>query len=169
MTKLRKFKLNANYYLVYSLDSNLANCLRAALGTVFLSNPVSNPGSHIAFSYRFPLGFFLVLLSILFWTTLTFLKSTICYFAERFSVCLIVSLQFDSVCAVPMGFPGGSSVKNPPTNAEDAGDMGSNPLPGKILWRRKRPSTLVYLPGESHGQRRLAGYSPCSHRELAET
>ena len=147
MTKLRKFKLNANYYLVYSPDSNFASCLRAALGTIVLSNPVSNPGSRIAFSYRFPLGFFLVLLSILFWTTLTFLKSTICYFAECSSVCLIVSLQFDSVYAVPMSFPGGSSVKNPPANAEDAGDMGSNPLPGKILWRRKRQSTLVYLPG----------------------
>ena len=45
---------------------------------------------------------------------------------------LIVSLQFDSVYAVPMGFPGGSSVKNPPANAEDTGDMGSNSLPGKI-------------------------------------
>ena len=30
----------------------------------------------------------------------------------------------------------------------------------KILWRRKWPPTPVFLPGESHGQRRLAGYSP---------
>ena len=25
--------------------------------------------------------------------------------------------------------------------------------------------TPVFLPGESHGQRRLAGYSPCGHKE----
>ena len=24
----------------------------------------------------------------------------------------------------------------------------------------------VFFPGESHGQRSLAGYSPCSHKEL---
>ena len=29
---------------------------------------------------------------------------------------------------------------------------------GKILWRRKWQPTLVFLPGESHGQRSLAGY-----------
>ena len=27
-------------------------------------------------------------------------------------------------------------------------------------WRRKWQPTLVFLPGESHGQRSLAGYSP---------
>ena len=30
----------------------------------------------------------------------------------------------------------------------------------KIPWRRKWQSTPVFLPGESHGQRNLAGYSP---------
>ena len=30
----------------------------------------------------------------------------------------------------------------------------------KIPWRRKRQPTPVVLPGESHGQRSLAGYSP---------
>ena len=30
----------------------------------------------------------------------------------------------------------------------------------KILWRRKWQPTLVFLPGESHAQRSLAGYSP---------
>ena len=29
---------------------------------------------------------------------------------------------------------------------------------GKILWRRERLPTPVFLPGESHGQRSLAGY-----------
>ena len=27
-------------------------------------------------------------------------------------------------------------------------------------------STLVFLPGESHGQRSLVGYCPWSHKEL---
>ena len=31
---------------------------------------------------------------------------------------------------------------------------------GKIPWRRKRQPTPVFLPGESHGQRSLVGYSP---------
>ena len=33
-------------------------------------------------------------------------------------------------------------------------------LVGKIPWRRKWQPTLVPLPGKSHGQRSLAGYSP---------
>ena len=34
-----------------------------------------------------------------------------------------------------------------------------HPLIGKILWRRKWQPTPVFLPGESHGQRSLVGYS----------
>ena len=41
-----------------------------------------------------------------------------------------------------------------------------NPWVGKIPWRRKWLSTPVFLPGESHGQRSLVGYSPCTHKEL---
>ena len=29
-----------------------------------------------------------------------------------------------------------------------------------ILWRRKWLPTPIFLPGKSHGQRNLAGYSP---------
>ena len=36
-------------------------------------------------------------------------------------------------------------------------------------WRRKWQPTPVFLPGESHGQRSLAGYSPWSHKELDTT
>ena len=32
-------------------------------------------------------------------------------------------------------------------------------------WSRRWRPTPVFLPGESHGQRSLAGYSPCGHRE----
>ena len=42
---------------------------------------------------------------------------------------------------------------------------GFDPWVGKIPWRRKWQPTPVLLPGESHGQRSLVGYSPWSHKE----
>ena len=41
---------------------------------------------------------------------------------------------------------------------------GLNPWVRKIPWRRKWQPTPIFLPGESHGQRSLAGYSPYGHR-----
>ena len=40
-----------------------------------------------------------------------------------------------------------------------------NPWVGKIPWRRKWQPTPVFLPGESHGQRSLVGYSPWGPKE----
>jgi len=37
---------------------------------------------------------------------------------------------------------------------------GFNPRVGKILSRREWQLTPLFLPGESHGQRSLVGYSP---------
>ena len=42
---------------------------------------------------------------------------------------------------------------------------GFNPWVGKTPWRREWHPTPVLVPGESHGQRRLAGYSPWGHKE----
>ena len=42
---------------------------------------------------------------------------------------------------------------------------GFNPWVGKIPWRRKWQATPVFLPGESHGQRSLGGYSPWGRTE----
>ena len=39
----------------------------------------------------------------------------------------------------------------------------------KIPWRRKWKLTPAVLPGESHGQRSLVGYSPRGHNELDTT
>ena len=55
-----------------------------------------------------------------------------------------------------LGFPGGSDSKE---SACNVGDLGS--IPGS----RRHPEgghepTPVFLPGESHGQKSLAGYSP---------
>ena len=36
-------------------------------------------------------------------------------------------------------------------------------------WRRKWQLTTVFLPGEFHGQRSLAGYSPWGHKESGTT
>ena len=44
-----------------------------------------------------------------------------------------------------------------------------DPWVGKIPWRRKWPPTPVFLPGKSHGQRSLAGYSPWGNQELYMT
>ena len=38
-----------------------------------------------------------------------------------------------------------------------------------FLWRRKWQPTPVFLPGESHGQRSMVGYSPWAHKELDMT
>ena len=42
-----------------------------------------------------------------------------------------------------------------------------SPWVGKIRWRRAWQPTPVFLPGEFHGQRSLAGYNPWGHKELA--
>jgi len=51
-------------------------------------------------------------------------------------------------------------VKNPPGNAEDIRDAGWIPRLGRFPWIRPWQPTPVFLPGESHGQRSLAGYGP---------
>ena len=57
-------------------------------------------------------------------------------------------------------------VKNPPVNAEDARDIGFDPWVRMIPWRRKWQPTPVFLPGKSHGQRSIVGYSPWGLKEL---
>ena len=44
-----------------------------------------------------------------------------------------------------------------------------DPWVRKILWRRKWQPTPVFLFGESHGQRSLAGYSPWGCKESDTT
>ena len=57
-------------------------------------------------------------------------------------------------------------VKNPPANA---GDAGSVPGSERFPWRRKWQPTSVFLPGESHEQKSLVGYSPWGHKESDTT
>ena len=62
-----------------------------------------------------------------------------------------------------MGILGGSVIKNLPANV---GDTGLIPKSGISLGEGIGKLTLVLLPGKTHGQRSLAGYSPWDHREL---
>ena len=63
-------------------------------------------------------------------------------------------------------FPGGSDGK---ASCLHCGRPGLGPWVGKILWRRKWQATPVLLPGESHGRRRLVGYTPRGRKESDTT
>ena len=56
-------------------------------------------------------------------------------------------------------------VKNLPAKAGDLRDASLIPKVLKIPWKRSWQTTPVFLPGESHGQRSLVGYSPWSCKE----
>ena len=43
---------------------------------------------------------------------------------------------------------------------------GFHPRVKKISWRRKWQPSPVFLPGKSHGQRSLGGYSPWGHKRV---
>ena len=45
---------------------------------------------------------------------------------------------------------------------------GLDPWVGKIPWRRKWQPTPLFLPGKSHGQRSLEGYSPRGRKRVRD-
>ena len=63
-------------------------------------------------------------------------------------------------CVCILHFPGVSDGKESACNARRPS---FDPWVGKIPWRREWQPSPVFLPGELHGQRRLAGYSPWGH------
>ena len=69
-----------------------------------------------------------------------------------------------------IGVPRGASSKGPICQFRRPKRHGFYPWVGKILGRRAWQPTPVLLPGESHGQRSLAGYSPqgCKESDTAE-
>ena len=62
--------------------------------------------------------------------------------------------------------PDGASGKEPACQCRRLKRLQFNPWVGKIPWRRDWQATPVFLPGESHGHRSLAGYCPWGHKEL---
>ena len=58
-----------------------------------------------------------------------------------------------------------SLVAQTEESACKAGDQETfDPWEGKTSWRREKQPTPVLLPGKSHGQRSLAGYSPWGYK-----
>ena len=94
------------------------------------------------------------------WPTFTVLSGSQAglgkYFLERFTLKHNLASQV------------GLAVKNLTANARDM-RLGFNPWVGKIPWRRAWQPTPVFLPGEFHGQRSLAGYSLWGHKESDTT
>ena len=65
--------------------------------------------------------------------------------------------------------PGGPSGKESTCQCRICKRHWFSPWVGKISWRRKWHLTPVFLPGESHGQRSMAGYSPWDCKDLDMT
>ena len=61
-------------------------------------------------------------------------------------------------------FPDYSVGKESACNSGDIEAPGLIPGLGRSPWKRAWKPTPVLLPGESHGQRSLLGYSPCDQR-----
>jgi len=61
------------------------------------------------------------------------------------------------------GFRGGSGGYE---SACNVGDLGSTSGLGRFPWKREWLPTAVFLSGEFHGQRSLAGYSLWGGKEL---
>ena len=59
--------------------------------------------------------------------------------------------------------------KNPPPSAGDIKRCRFDPWVGKIPWRRVWQPIPEFLPGKSHGQRGLEGYSPWGLKESDTT
>ena len=75
-------------------------------------------------------------------------------------VLLSVRLTASHELSVCWGFSVGASGKETACQCRKHKRRGFDPWVGKIPCRRKWQPTAVFLPGESHGQRKLAGYSP---------
>jgi len=67
------------------------------------------------------------------------------------------------------GFPRGASGKEPACQSRRHKRLRFDPWVRNLPWRRAWQPTPVLLPGESHGQRSLVGYSPLGCKESDET
>ena len=87
----------------------------------------------------------------------------------HFSACAEDHMELRILCAdvsifLFMGFPGGGKE-----SVCQYRRCGLKPWVRKIPQRRIQQPTPVFLPGKSHGQRRLVGYSPWVAKELDTT
>ena len=85
---------------------------------------------------------------------------------QMISLCILLKASNSGGLNYALGLPRWQPVvKNTPANAGDAKEMWVWSLSWEDPWRRKCQPTPVSLPGKSHGQRSLAGYSPWNHWE----
>ena len=78
-------------------------------------------------------------------------------------------MLFAGIWSTHWGFPDGARGKEPACQCMNCRRCGLDPWVRKIPWRKAWQPTLVFLPGESHGQRSPAGHSPWGHAELDMT
>ena len=78
-------------------------------------------------------------------------------------------LLLKTVHAFLNGFPDGASGKEPACQYRRLKRHRFHPRVGKDPCRSAWQPTPVFLPGESHGQQSLAGYSPWGHKESDTT
>ena len=69
-------------------------------------------------------------------------------------------------CTGRKGFPGTTSGKEPSYQCRRLNRCGFEPCVKKNPWRRTWQPTSVFLSGECHGQRSLAGYRPQGRKKL---
>ena len=73
--------------------------------------------------------------------------------------------RYQRVLRLPLGLSGKESAYQ----CRRCRRRGFDPWVGKIPWSRKWQPTSVFLPGLSHGQRSLVGYSPWGRKESDTT
>ena len=78
-------------------------------------------------------------------------------------VCVCVYIYIYMYVYIPKGLPDGARGKEPAWQYRRHKRCRSNPWVRKTPWRRAWQPTPVFFPGESHGQRSLAGCSPQGH------
>ena len=111
----------------------------------------------------FPCSFFLPRLSLLsYWTTMDY--NTLCHNWFKY-----LSLPSHNHKILPTTLPPSKNlvpwVAQMVKNLIQCGRPRFDPWVRKIPWKKKWQPILVFLPGKSHGQRSLAGYSPCTRKE----
>ena len=86
------------------------------------------------------------------------------FISLSFTLHLIIFCVGDGAGMTCIGFLGGATGKEPICQCRRCKRLGFNHWVRKIPWWRTWQPTPVFLPGEFHRQRSLAGYSPHGHK-----
>ena len=111
--------------------------------------------------------FLFVLLIIRGWYQV--LQICVFFFNNFINFCFMHFMHEALLLSLYMGFPDGAVVKNPLCQCRRHKRHRFDSWVRKIPWSRKWQPAPVFLPGKSHGARRLAGYSLWGHKESDTT